>query len=75
MTEAKPDLITCPACQGWGALLEGKTGTVPCAFCQGEGQVEARENAPALPIIVCLAVMLCLVVLGVYLLDAIVGTP
>jgi uncharacterized protein (DUF983 family) len=56
------DLVPCPACEGWGHIHEGKTGTTRCEVCKGAGEVEMRvDDAPPVLLGILLAVVVIIV--------------
>lgn len=72
-----PELITCPGCEGWGHIREGKTGTIPCAVCKGEGEVEMRvDDAPPVVLGLILAVVVVILVAVVlFMAEALDAAP
>lgn len=78
MANARVDaLTTCPGCEGWGHIREGKTGTVRCEVCKGEGQVEMRvDDAP--PVILGILLAFAVLIIGwvvIMLADLLEGAP
>lgn len=60
----------CPACEGWGHILNTKTSTLPCAVCKGDGTVEMRvDDAP--PVLLGVLLAIVVIIVGYFVIMAI----